>query len=874
MAVVFTTGAQVGRFVLETEIGHGSTGVVFRALDPVFQRPVALKILAQHLNLDESARARFEREAAAVARLKHPNIAQIYEFAALPDCLYLATEWIEGRTLAALLQDHRPLPLDRALRLFDQLGSALDYAHQNGVIHYDIKPANVIVVDDDHVYVVDFELAWLSDAPASTNAGMLFGTPRYMAPEQIRGEAVDGRADVYSLAAVLFEMLTGQPPFMGDSTPSLLYHHLYTPPPPITEVNPSLPVAVEAALLRALAKRPLNRFETAAELGVALRSPVPVPSLIEQGALGDTVPIVVGRRRSWLPAILPAWLWWVLGGSLAIWLLTFLAFRAHRLTVIPIPTVMATVARQSDLLVGARSQGKFPPLNFTPTPDGDDLTLRSNATFSRLALTLTALEPEPISTYPVTSGVAAQAITAATATRMATATPLPTQIAAAAGPTIAATDTEPLPSPTTAADSGPSQTPSLTPTQTLTPISPTPATSSPTATASSKTPTVATPTQRSSPTATGTPTPTISPTPSVAAPAADGWWPTAGGNAANSGFVSRGLPALNPAPRWQVPTTGGQEFGLVVGSGLVVYSTNGADVNALNWATGAGVWAKSLGSELSAQLALDAFGGNQAIVVAPTTNGLLALNLQTGGTVWRNTSDSLLGASLTGLTTGPDGTLYALTHSGEVWALKPSTGKPLWSRQLAPSDEYSLPPSLAGSTLLLVSRNKVARAFSLSSGTMLWSHQMSENPVAAPCVSESLGLVVLAGDQGTVYALRLGSGILAWSDKASSQIAGLASDGARVYATSVDGKVWAWDGSSGAPIWAVSAGSPLSSPPLTDGNSVLVNTVAGQVRYLSAATGQEMVNQRLTLNDALYQDAAPAGGWLFVRGTNLYGVSP
>jgi outer membrane protein assembly factor BamB len=348
----------------------------------------------------------------------------------------------------------------------------------------------------------------------------------------------------------------------------------------------------------------------------------------------------------------------------------------------------------------------------------------------------------------------------------------------------------------------------------------------------------------------------------------------AGGNAANSGFVSRGLAALNPAPRWQVPTIGGQELGLVVGNGLVFYSTSGVDVNALNWATGTGVWTKSLGSELSAPLTLDAFGGNQTIIVASTANGLLALNLQTGETVWRNTSDSLLGASLSGLTTGSDGMVYALTHSGGLFALRPSNGKPLWSVQLAPSDEYFLPPSLAGSNLLLVSRNKVARAFSLSSGTMLWSHQMSENPVAAPCVSESLGLVVLAGDQGTVYALRLSSGNLAWSKEVSSQIAGLASDGARVYATSVDGKVWAWDGGSGARVWAVSAGSPISSPPLTDGNYVLVNTLAGQVRYLSTANGQEVENQRLTLNDAFYQDAAPAGGWLFVRGTNLYGVSP
>jgi outer membrane protein assembly factor BamB len=234
----------------------------------------------------------------------------------------------------------------------------------------------------------------------------------------------------------------------------------------------------------------------------------------------------------------------------------------------------------------------------------------------------------------------------------------------------------------------------------------------------------------------------------------------------------------------------------------------------------------------------------------------------------------LLGTSLSGLTATSDGTLFALTQTGGLFALNPSDGGLMWSRQLTPSDQYSLPPSLAGTTLLLASRNKVVRAFSLSSLTMLWSRQLSENPVTPPCVAGALGLVVVASDRGTVYGLRLNNGTLAWSDRVSGQVAGLASDSAQVYAASVDGTVAAWNGASGARAWTVSAGSPISSPPLTDGNSILVNTQGGQVRYLSAATGQEMVNQRLTFNDVFFQGAAPAGGWLFVRGTNLYGVSP
>ncbi len=346
------------------------------------------------------------------------------------------------------------------------------------------------------------------------------------------------------------------------------------------------------------------------------------------------------------------------------------------------------------------------------------------------------------------------------------------------------------------------------------------------------------------------------------------------GDAANSGFVSAGLMPLNPAPRWQAQAAGGQELGLVAGNGLVVYSSTGSDVRAVNWATGAGAWVKSLGSELAAPLLLDAFGENGAIVIAPTAGGLLALDLQSGGTAWRNNSQSLLGTSLSGLTVSPDGSLYALTQGGGLSALAPSEGDLMWSQQLTPSDQYSLPPSLAGTTLLLASRNKTVRAFNISSLSMIWSRQLSENPVRPPCVAVALGLVVVASDSGAVYGLRLSNGTLAWSDKLSSQVAGLAADNAQVYATLVDGTVVAWKGANGARAWTVSAGSPISSPPLTDGNSILVNTQAGQVLYLFAATGQEMVSQRLTFSDVFYQGAVPAGGWLFVRGTKLYGVSP
>ncbi len=848
MAVVYEAGAHIGRFVLEAEIGRGSTGVVYRAWDSVSQRPVAFKILAQHLTLDETARARFAREAAALARLKHPGIAQVYEYAALPECLYIATAWIEGQTLAAVLKDQQPLPLDRALKLFDQLGSALDYAHQHGVIHYDIKPANVMLDAADHAFIVDFELAWLSDAPASTNAGMLFGTPRYMAPEQIRGEKIDGRADLYSLAAVLFEMLTGQPPFVGESTPALLYHHLYTAPPPATEVNPSLPVSVETALLRALAKRPLNRFATAAELGRALHSNSASPLL----AASPT-------RPRWLPAGLPGWLWAVVVGTVVVWLLIFLAFRAYRLTLIPVPTAIAPSTPRSALAMSVPSENIFPPPSPTWTAGANQLTLTPGTPRASGGLSLTPAEGVFIGSLPLTTGVSAVTVmpsfSSSVATGVATdsANAIATETPAATDtsqPTASATVLPAVPTPTPPVLATPSST-ATRPTGTAVPVStPTPV-----------------------PTATDTPVVVNSATPTAGAPAAGGWWPATHGDARQSGFVSVGLPQLNSTPRWQVSAAGGQTFGLVAGQGLVVFSASGTDVRALDWASGTPIWNKSLGAQLAGELILDSPNGGPAMVVAPTTSGLVALYLQSGQSAWHNDSEGVQSAPLGGVTAGPDGTLYAITRNGVLYAVD-AAGELRWSRQLTPPDEFALPPALSGSTLLVTSRSKVVRAFNLNTLTQTWSRALPDNLVTPPCVSETLGLIYVGSEAGNIYALRLNGGALAWSAPSSGGVAGLAADSAQVYATTTDGNVFAWQGGTGQLAWTASAGSPLQSPPLTDGANVLVATLGGQLRYLSTASGQEVNSRRLTFNDAFYQGLAPAGGWLFLRGTSLYGVSP
>jgi serine/threonine-protein kinase len=246
MSQPLTPGSQIGRYRLEGEIGRGGMGVVYRAVDPSLNRPVALKLLAAHLGSDPNALTRFHREAALVAGLKHPHIAIVYEFGEHLGQPFIAFEWIEGQTLKDVLTLSGRLPFERASKLFDQLASALDYAHQRGVIHRDLKPANIMIGPQDHATIVDFGLGWLEDAPSITSTGLILGTPRYMAPEQIEGKVTDARADLYSLAVVMYETLAGPPPFQNFNTPALLQQQLYAPPPAITEYNPALPPTLYA----------------------------------------------------------------------------------------------------------------------------------------------------------------------------------------------------------------------------------------------------------------------------------------------------------------------------------------------------------------------------------------------------------------------------------------------------------------------------------------------------------------------------------------------------------------------------------------------------------------------------------------------------
>ncbi|HYF61653.1 MAG TPA: serine/threonine-protein kinase [Herpetosiphonaceae bacterium] len=269
--------AWIGRYQLVAEIGRGSTGIVYQAYDPLLERPLALKVLAPHVTHQPGMAQLLRREAVSAARLRHLNIALLYEFGQSGDSAFLAMEHIPGTSLRSLI-GAGGLSIGRSLGILGQIGAALDYMHRVGVCHRDVKPGNIMIGPGDHAVLIDFGLAYAADGTASTAHGALLGTPTYLSPEQAAGEPSGPGSDQYALAVVAYELLTGSPPFTGRQPVALVHAHLYEAPDPPSERRPSLPPAVDAVLLRALSKRPRERYPSlaafVAALGAALDRPL------------------------------------------------------------------------------------------------------------------------------------------------------------------------------------------------------------------------------------------------------------------------------------------------------------------------------------------------------------------------------------------------------------------------------------------------------------------------------------------------------------------------------------------------------------------------------------------------------------------------
>ena len=279
------------RYELDSLVGRGGMAEVFRARDVRLHRTVGVKTLRRDLAHDQTSQVRFRREAQSAAALNHPSIVAIYDtgedMANGTPVPYIVMEFVDGRTLRDLLHDHRPLPPGRAAEITVGVLTALDYSHRHGIVHRDIKPGNVIVTQSGAVKVMDFGIARNDALLALTKTDQVLGTAQYMSPEQARGERVDARSDLYSTGCLLYELLTGRPPFTGDSPVALAYQHVKADPVPPSRVNPEVPAWADGIVLKALQKDPARRYQSADEMRHD----------IERALAGPSVP--GPQRKAW-----------------------------------------------------------------------------------------------------------------------------------------------------------------------------------------------------------------------------------------------------------------------------------------------------------------------------------------------------------------------------------------------------------------------------------------------------------------------------------------------------------------------------------------------------------------------------------------------
>ena len=266
---------KLGRYEILSELGKGSMGVVYRAIDPLIDRTVAIKTVNLNLSGDEIAGFvdRFSREAKSAGRLNHPNIVTIYDVGRAGDIAYIAMEHLEGRELKEIIASGMILSPERIAGITAQVADALAFAHDNGVVHRDIKPANIMVLRNGAVKIMDFGIA-MTTSGNQTQAGTILGSPKYMSPEQVSGIVVDGRSDIFSLGAVLYELLTGRPAFGDDDNcnlASIMFQVVNEMPDPPTTYDHSIPPAFDYIVLKAMAKKPEDRYQSAKDMASDLK---------------------------------------------------------------------------------------------------------------------------------------------------------------------------------------------------------------------------------------------------------------------------------------------------------------------------------------------------------------------------------------------------------------------------------------------------------------------------------------------------------------------------------------------------------------------------------------------------------------------------
>ena len=293
-------GKTIGVYQVVEQVGRGGMATVFKAYQPSMDRYVAIKILPSHFTQDESFVGRFTQEARTLARLEHPHILPVHDYGEQEGTTYLVMRYVEAGTLKDLVTRDGPMELKEAARVLGQVGGALDYAHSQDVIHRDIKPSNVLVDERGNTFLTDFGIAKLvAETAQFTASGAVIGTPAYMSPEQGMGQPVDYRCDIYSLGVVLYELITGRVPYEAETPLAVLLKHVNDPLPLPRQIRPDLPEAVERVILKAMAKAPDDRFQSAQQMVDALAAAVALPLPVVDTAppqVADAAPAITVAR--------------------------------------------------------------------------------------------------------------------------------------------------------------------------------------------------------------------------------------------------------------------------------------------------------------------------------------------------------------------------------------------------------------------------------------------------------------------------------------------------------------------------------------------------------------------------------------------------
>jgi beta-lactam-binding protein with PASTA domain/tRNA A-37 threonylcarbamoyl transferase component Bud32 len=363
-----------GRYLVESELGRGGMATVFKGTDTVLGRPVAVKVLSPQYAGDANFVTRFRREAQSAARLNHPNLVSVYDTGADDGIHFIVMEFVDAKTLADYLAGGGRIMPERAIEIAEAVCDALSMAHAHGIIHRDIKPANIMITQKGDVKVTDFGIARvISGADTLAQTAAVLGTASYLSPEQAQSQSVDQRSDIYSLGVVLYEMVTGRPPFSGDSPVMVASKHVLEQPTPPSKLNSDVSPALEAVIMKALSKNPDNRYSDAdemradlerARLGQAVQATPLLPESARTQRIAPTGPPTAvlppvqpgdgGRRRWWIPALIVLLILAVLGGGLYLLASSLLSTNATRVKVPNVVGSREDAARRDLIEAGFR----------------------------------------------------------------------------------------------------------------------------------------------------------------------------------------------------------------------------------------------------------------------------------------------------------------------------------------------------------------------------------------------------------------------------------------------------------------------------------------------------------------------------------------